>query len=200
MFTLVTSWYHEPDVARRAELLYCLNRNLQNPHIRQVWLLVEGEPDIPQHPKIRVKHFSRRPLFNDMFKLANVVKGLTILCNTDIYFDDTLAMVKHLKAHQCYALTRWDTTTQGKLQFYGKPHSQDAWIVNAPVAFSGGAYSPGKPGCDNKLAWELAEAGLTVSNPSKTIKAFHLHLTNLRRYTRSETVPGPYLSVQPTQL
>nr|MBI1231417.1 hypothetical protein [Cytophagales bacterium] len=200
MFTLITCWYHEPNMARRAELLYCLNRNLEHPLIKQVWLMVEGEPDIPQHPKIRVRYFKRRPLFIDMVKLANSLKGLAIIANTDIYFDDTLGMAKHLKSTQCYALTRWDARADGTLRFYNKEYSQDAWIVHAPLAFKGGAYSPGKPGCDNKFAWELAEVGLSVSNPSKTIKACHLHLTNLRRYTRSETVPGPYLTIQPTQL
>lgn len=200
MFTLLTSWYHEPHVARRAELLYCLNRNLEHPLITRIWLLVEGKTDVPHHPKIRVKHFNRRPLFKDLIKLANEQKGIAILANTDIYFDETLALAQFIKPHDCYALTRWDADQRNKLRFYGKDCSQDAWVFCPPMQMQGGDFSPGKPGCDNKLAWELAEAGLRVTNPSKTIRACHLHLTNLRRYSRTETVPGPYLTLQPTTL
>jgi len=198
MFTLLTSWYHEPHAARRAELLYCLNRNLEHPLITRIWLLVEGKTDVPHHPKIRVKHFNSRPLFKDLIKLANGQKGIMILANTDIYFDETLAMARFIQPHDCYALTRWEASKP--LRFYGKKCSQDAWVFRPPLQIMDGGYGPGKPGCDNKLAYELAEAGRRVTNPSKTIRACHLHLTNLRRYTPKETVPGPYLTLQPTML
>lgn len=198
MFTLITSWYHEPNAGRRAELLYCLTRNLEHPLIKQIWLLVEGDTDVPHHPKIRTKHFVHRPTFSDMIKLGNKQQGIVIMANTDIYFDETLALAQYIKPNDCYALTRWDLNT--KLRFYGKKCSQDAWIYRPKLNGIEGNYSPGKPGCDNHLAWELAEAGVRVTNPSKTIRACHLHLTNLRRYNRKETVPGPYLNLQPTVL
>ncbi len=200
MFTLITSWYHEPIVGRRAELFYCLNRNLEHPLITQVWLVVEGKPDVPSHPKIKTKHYGHRPLFSDMIKLANEQKGITIIANTDIYFDETLAMAKYLNPQHCFALTRWDANANGALKFYGKEYSQDAWLFHLPIKVTGANYPPGKPGCDNKLAWEMAQAGIKVTNPSKTIKACHLHLTNLRRYSQKETIPGPYLTIQPTLL
>jgi hypothetical protein len=198
MFTLITSWYHEPDTGRRAELLYCLTRNLEHPLIKQVWLLVEGEPDIPYHPKIRVRQVGHRALFKDLIKLGNELQGIVILANTDIYFDETLALAQFIKPNDCYALTRWDVNA--RLRFYAKKCSQDALIFRPKLKCIEGNYSPGKPGCDNRLAWELTEAGIRVTNPSKTIKAYHLHLTNLRRYSRHETVPGPYLTIQPTTL
>lgn len=200
MFTLITSWYHEPNAGRRAELLYCLNRNLEHPLITQVWLLVEGKPDVQHHPKIVAKHYAHRPLFKDMIALANELNSFAIIANTDIYFDDTLAMAKHLKPNQCFALTRWNADAKGGLKFYGKEYSQDAWLFKPPIKVTGADYPPGKPGCDNKLAWEMAQAGIRVTNPSKTIRACHLHLTNLRRYSHKETIPGPYLTIQPTHL
>lgn len=198
MFTLITSWYPEPNAARRAELLYCLNRNLEHPLISRVWLMVEGQAEVPHHPKIRVKNGAQRPQFKDLIKLANGQSGLILLANTDIYFDETLAMAQFITPNACYALTRWDVDT--KLRFYGRDCSQDAWIFRSPIKISGGNYTPGKPGCDNKLAWELAEAGNRVTNPSRSIRACHMHLTNLRRYNRQEAVPGPYLTLQPVFL
>ncbi len=200
MFTLITNWYHEPNSDRRAELLYCLNRNLEHPLITRIWLMAEGNAEVPHHPKIRVKHIAKRAKFKDMIQLANEQAGIVAIANTDIYFDETLEAAKFIKPHECYALTRWDVTSRKRLRFYGKCCSQDAWLLRPPIEMKGGDYSPGKPGCDNKLAWELAEAGLRVSNPSKTIKACHLHLTGLRRYTRKDAVPGPYLTLQPINL
>ncbi|CAN5354886.1 hypothetical protein BH09BAC1_BH09BAC1_24330 [soil metagenome] len=200
MFTLITNWYHEPDEARRAELIYCLNRNLEHRYIGCIWLLVEGKPEVPKHPKIRVRHFAYRPLFKDMITLANEQPDIVALANTDIYFDETLAMAQFIKPHECYALTRWDVDMRNALRFYGKKCSQDAWIFQPPLDITGGNYTAGKPGCDNKLAWEMAESGRRVTNPSKTIKSCHLHLTNLRRYSRAEAVPGPYLTLKPTYL
>jgi hypothetical protein len=200
MFTLITSWYHEPDAGRRAELLYCLARNLEHPLIKKVRLVVDGEPDIPYHPKIKVRQAGRRALFKDLIRLGNELQGIAILANTDIYFDESLAEAQYLKPNDCYALTRWDVTKARCLKFYGKECSQDAWIYRPKLRGIEGNYCPGKPGCDNRLAYELTEAGIRVTNPSKTIKACHLHLTNLRRYSRHESAPGPYLTINPTTL
>ncbi|WPT11388.1 hypothetical protein PSENEW3n2_00000826 [Picochlorum sp. SENEW3] len=58
----------------------------------------------------------------------------------------------------------------------------------------------GKPGIDNRLAYELLKAGYQVSNPSKSITSWHVHGTNIRDYSHLDVVPPPYAIVYPTTL
>jgi hypothetical protein len=59
----------------------------------------------------------------------------------------------------------------------------------------------GIAGCDNRLAYELQEAGFQVYNPSKTIQTFHLHDIPIRTFVENviERIPPPYLLLPPTE-
>ncbi|HEX6463612.1 MAG TPA: hypothetical protein VFZ98_04140, partial [Vicinamibacterales bacterium] len=54
--------------------------------------------------------------------------------------------------------------------------------------------------CDNRVAWEADRAGLIVVNPSRSIRAYHLHLTGIRRYTVAQRLSGPVRGVTPEAL
>ena len=53
--------------------------------------------------------------------------------------------------------------------------------------------------CDNKLAYELSQAGFEVLNPSRTIVTFHLHDVNIRTYVSENIyrIPPPYKLLPP---
>jgi hypothetical protein len=53
--------------------------------------------------------------------------------------------------------------------------------------------------CDNKLAYELSQAGFEVLNPSRTIQTFHLHDVNIRTYIGENIyrIPPPYKLLPP---
>jgi hypothetical protein len=60
----------------------------------------------------------------------------------------------------------------------------------------------GVAGCDNRLAYELEQAGFIVINPSLSIKTYHLHLTNIRNNINEVgqniiIIPPPYKMVIP---
>jgi hypothetical protein len=76
--------------------------------------------------------------------------------------------------------------------------SQDAWIFDTPLCDFPCNFYFGVPGCDNRLAWEASRAGLTLINPSRSIRAYHLHLTGVRRYSERQRVAGPTASVPAT--
>ena len=58
------------------------------------------------------------------------------------------------------ALSRWDTADTIKPKLYNRNDSQDVWVFKGPVKPELKANFPlGVPRCDNKLHFELQEAG-----------------------------------------
>jgi hypothetical protein len=58
--------------------------------------------------------------------------------------------------------------------------------------------------CDNKIGHLLEKAGYDVKNPSKTLRTFHYHTTNVRNYLDIvgfpiERIPPPYKIMPPTE-
>jgi hypothetical protein len=136
--------------------------------------------------------------YRDLFAHANLhlAGERAIIANADIFFDDTLAQLHHYDlTRKLLCLSRWDIQANGDARFFDHPASQDAWIFEAPIREFPCGFHLGVPGCDNRLAWEAANAGLCVSNPSRSIKANHLHLTGVRRYRECQRLFGPTLAV-----
>ena len=80
---------------------------------------------------------------------------------------------------------------------YNKNSSQDVWIFKGPIKPNLKADFPlGVPRCDNRLLYELQEAGYTVLNPAFSIKAYHIHKGQRELvYTEADNVyqiPPPY--------
>jgi hypothetical protein len=78
----------------------------------------------------------------------------------------TLGQLRRLDmTGRCLALTRHDVRPQGLVfQAGAAPISQDAWVWRAPLppTLSEIDFKLGKPGCDNRFAYELRRAGLRV--------------------------------------
>jgi len=74
------------------------------------------------------------------------------------------------------ALSRWDAADTIKPKLYNHNDSQDVWVFKGPVKQQLKADFPlGVPRCDNRLMYQLQEAGYKVLNPAFSIKAFHIH-------------------------
>lgn len=194
---LYINWYEDDNERRRAELLTCLQKNIDHPKITSIYCLTEKLP--LEHKKLKKVSIYNRPTYADMLQAA-VHDGIKIIANTDIYFDETLEKVYDLiTPNTCLALTRYDIINQrGQSKFHAAACSQDVWIFKTikPVQCS---FHMGKPGCDNRFAWELKQAGYKLLNPSKTIKTYHLHLSKKRNWDRRyDKVPPPYHTIQPT--
>jgi hypothetical protein len=157
-----------------------------------------------------------------MYKKPNEVN---IIANADIYFDETIGYAKKISEGECYALTRWELVNGRVVDFntrHGRPSppewSQDAWIFRGSIqpnkfdnvkALNESArvteiipFTLGIPGCDNKFCALLKERGVNVMNPSKTIKAIHVHQDSKRFYPSFKILSGikPHGHVKQTAL
>lgn len=157
-----------------------------------------------------------QPRFNELFDLCGE-DMLNVIANADIFFDqDGIDLLRSVAPgpRTCYVLSRWDVDKDGKATLWDHRDSADVWIFNGkPQGIDAGyyhnangevkAFTMGVAGCDNRLQWLIEMAGYKVFNPSKSIKAYHLHNVQWRSYLvnpdgtarggdKIERIPPPY--------
>jgi hypothetical protein len=203
---LFINWYQEERPARAAELLNCLHKNIGNKAID----FIVNISDVPVPDKRVINApYKDRLTFSDFFYCINQTiqpEDISIIANLDIFFDETIVHVKHMTRSMCYALSRWEIMPDGsknpqQVQTLGD--SQDVWIFKGRIRSMVHANFPlGKLGCDNRIAHEIKQAGYLITNPSKTIKAWHLHNSGIRNYdaVKRDVVPPPYHRIKPHHL
>ena len=205
MIHLFTCWYDAGNPVRQTELEECLRRNLANQHIKQVVLWKDSGSVPVRESKLLVCEKTRQPTFDDLFALANTIcagNDIAVIANTDIWFDDTVALAGNIGSNDCYALLRREEDCK-LLSWEGVPRedSQDAWIFRAPISLVNADFSPGRPSCDNALAYRFWKHGYDCSNPARSIHIHHLHASGLRNYnSENHRVPRPWLHLAPTVL
>lgn len=200
---LLVGLYVDASVARTEEFIECVRRNTSNEHIESITVFLEdsvssadAQARFPAlaHRKVRLVAHGQRLTYAQLFEYANRhFPGVgVIISNADIFFDETLALLEEEPlAGRMLCLSRWDETTDGTFRHFDNPASQDAWVFEPPVPQIAADFSLGKPGCDNRLAYEVERAGLLVLNPSRSVRARHLHNTAIRHYTQEERLFGP---------
>jgi hypothetical protein len=202
MLRLFTTLYHENDPVRRAEYAECLRRNLECSAVGEVCLLVEGEGlEWPESPKIRVRRIESRPTYGDYFQWIGEVAGpkdVSVVANADIWFDGSIgAAVGRLALRECYALARWDRDC-----LWDRNDSQDCWFFRGKVIGVLGDLQIGVVRCDNRILYELQQAGYRVLNPAFSIRANHLHAGERAEYGETEAhfIQPPYRYLWPHNL
>lgn len=209
---LLVGFYLDPSAARLREFLTCIERNAGNPRIAEVHVFVEQEID-PAHlvslypqlasPKVRLVVAGSRVTYHQFFDYANreLMGRRVIIANADIFLDRTLSRLDNYDLRGCLlCLCRWDLHTDGSWRLFDFESSQDAWIFQSPVPDFPCDFHLGIPGCDNRLAWEAEHAGLVVSNPSRSVRAYHLHASGIRRYLWEQRLTGNTLGVPSVDL
>ena len=132
---------------------------------------------------------------------------VNVLANSDIAFDETIALAKSIAPGECYALTRWEN---GVLYNAGY-QSQDVWIISGGPHDVDAPWPMGTPGIDNRLVHTIRGSGIVVNNPSKSIRCHHMHAVQWRSYLAEPTgklvaddkifrIPPPYDFVWPSEL
>jgi len=206
---LFSSQYPEANPIRAAELLTCLNTNLDNHFIDEVALLLEQAFLAPAvHAKQRTRTNDGRPKYNDfqswVQELPPLESDVTILANSDIYFDKSLiALAEALKPGQVAALSRWDVQPDGRAVLFERNDSQDAWVFKGPLRNVQADFPVGVPRCDNRFLYELKRAGYEVINPSYSVRAYHLHAGQRSEYKTEQLdhfVDPPYAYLWPHNL
>jgi SAM-dependent methyltransferase len=182
---LFYNYYVDENPQRRKEIDFCLKQNINNPLIDII--VLESEIN---------------PTFDFFIEKINLLSGendINIICNSDIFLDNTIQLVKNINKKEFYALSRYDWNNNSS-SFFDMANSQDTWIFRGKVDNVNANFQLGKLGCDNRIAHEFKMAGYTVTNPSKSIKTYHVHNSNIRRYTENERINGTYLFIKPTSL
>ena len=200
---MLTAFYEDAAPARREELLECVRRNVADETIEEIHLFLEEalSPEARSAlaaPKVRLVEHGGRATFRELFDHANAnLAGCRIaIANADIYFDGSLARLGGYDlSNELLCLSRWNVESNGSAWLFEHPDSQDAWIFEAPIRPFSCDFHLGLPACDNRVAWEAAQAGLVVSNPARSLRAYHLHLSHVRRYGEEQRLPGPTASL-----
>ena len=174
--------------------------------LRKCWAMNDAVFTDQTHP-------ADRPTFTELFRMCKPA-AFNIIANSDIYFsphtfdgfDD-----RWFDVRVCMALSRWDVLPNGEVKLHDHCDSQDSWIVYGGPHEVDAPFPMGVPGCDNALLYSLQVAGFKVSNPSKTIRTYHLHNSAHRTYLSDENghgrggkkmyrIPPPYAFAKPTEL
>lgn len=156
---------------------------------------------------------SGQPHMNELFDLCEDGM-LNVVANGDIFFDaEGIELLRNAAPgpKSCFALSRWDVDKEGNATLYDHSDSQDVWIFNGKPKGIDAGFKIGRPGGDNHLMWLIQQAGYKVFNPSKSIKAYHLHNVQWRSYLldpegkprgadKLDRVSGPFERLAPHAL
>lgn len=171
---LFVNLYDDPE--RMPEFEECLHRN-------------------SQLMRVHVVRQQQRPTFEQMFSKFRD-DAINIVANADIYFNETQWFVG-LRNDECWALTRYDAYSG---EFMNRRDSQDSFCFKGKIKPGNYDFTIGIGGCDNRLCFELQQAGYIVRNPSLTVKTFHMHKEEKRTWHGMPQVPGPYLLLYPESI
>jgi hypothetical protein len=175
-----TSIYHDTNRRRAAELKVCLEKNKKNKNFNLI-----------------VRNSNNRLKFSDFFEDITKHgddKGVNIICNSDIYFDDTILLTEQILENHVYALNRWDWHPYNDPIHYNMLGSSDVWVFRGIPRGIDGYFFLGNWGCDGRLGYEIVKAGYKLYNPSLSIKTVHFHHVNVHNYDLfNDQVCGPYM-------
>lgn len=175
-------YFLEDNSNRKPDIDLCLQKNLENRLYDTI--VVDAE---------------YTPTFSDIFSKINQIvndEDISIICNYNTFFDNTVNLTNHIKSNEMYALSRWNWINNNTISFSDTNSQQDAWVIRGKVKNVNGNFTVGKPGSDGRIAYEFQSAGYKVYNPSKSIKAYRLNISS--PYSEADRIHGQYLYIDPT--
>ncbi|MFH1358883.1 MAG: putative nucleotide-diphospho-sugar transferase [archaeon] len=120
---LIVQYFVCLDKERQKEYDACLKKNIENNHIKKIYLFLEEDinNDLTRNNKIEKVIIKKRMTFSDVFTFANKnLEGeIVAFANADIFFDDSLINLKKFdfdKNNFFMALTRYNLFDDGKMQ------------------------------------------------------------------------------------
>lgn len=192
-------YWNSENEQRNEEVINCINKNIRSNFFNNIFIFSSSkEPklDLPTIPCERVTY---------QFIFDNCISGINVFANSDMEFDESILLANNIKNSEFYALTRYEDDML--LHKHDDPYkgydSQDVWIWKDSCRIKNANFFLGLPGCDNKIAFIAESHGYTVKNPSKSIKTYHRHKTNVRDGTSadlSKRLPPPYKLVPITTI
>ncbi len=215
---LITQFFQHSNKKRFRELKECLQRNCLCPDIDQIILINEKDfsstwSSLHQSNKITQIISGKRLTYSDFLQYTykHIPQNVfTILSNADIYFTSLSDLWKINMNDRMFALLRWDDDTTGSKNatlFGPRADSQDTWIFLSDSILSRSwnwkdfQFQLGQPGCDNAFAGHILRYRFVLSNPSLSLKIYHLHNSNIRNYNKTDYIPSNlYVNIPPTYI
>jgi hypothetical protein len=203
---LFYNYYQDQNLRRGIEIDACCRKIAENKAIDNFFILREPHITVPVE-RFHAVDCSPRPLLSEIFNQVTVVsanRDCNIVLNSDCFLDDRdTAFIGNIGDREAYCLSRIEIRSAFPLRIRWfaerrrrKKHRddmQDAWIFRGKPSKDLWLEFPlGKPGSDNRLAYEFKNAGYQISNPASKIRLYHFHATQVRSYLASERVPLPY--------
>ena len=200
---------------RNRELKDCLKKNVDNPLINKIILLNEKiythkELGV-ESKKIKQINLSKRMTYKDVFNhiTGDHLKGYIIMCNSDIFFDETLSVIfnSDLK-NKKRVLTplRYEYHSKYKnlklCKIFGPTSgTQDTWIFHVEHNVSKKDrklfnINFGRHNCNSKVLYLLNMLGYELVNDPMTLKTYHHHKSKAREYD-TEPLSPPFLYILP---
>lgn len=216
---LIYQYFIHNNKERCNEIKYCLKQNVKLGLFKKIILLNEriytkeelglNNDEMKHIVQININH---RIKYNNVFYQTFMLnlRGYIVLCNADIFFDETIINVRKSCLSQTksvYTLIRFEYNNEKNLQdcklFYDtKGWSQDVWIYHTSQMSLNNDFIEktnfmlGLPGCDNRIAYIFTENGFRCINEPYNVKTYHYHKTQIRNYTIKDTIKPPYLYIK----
>jgi len=202
-------WYLDEDT--KENRLFCLNKNLENPHIDKIHIFCDSNAyadlynSIQKHNKIQVSLIAKRLSYYDWMQYANkhYEQDIKILANSDIYFDKTLALLskQSFNKHTLFFVTRKDLNKSGEIvgscDYYGdstRPtnplYSQDVWIYESPLKANPNAFDfeLGIENCDRLFKSNLSQEKIQTVNLFPKINAIHVDYRSIKNRAQYDLI------------
>jgi hypothetical protein len=213
---LIQQYFKHPTTRRAREIWTCLEKNIANPLFDRILLLNESaDLELPKSDKLVVRTVGGRMTYADVLRAIKSdlpANSFAVFANSDIWFDASLSVLWTLslaEKRMFLALLRWEDRGhpgEEPVLFGPRADSQDAWIlaketVDFDVSDDEFGFTFGKSGCDNAIAVSMLGKRCLVANPAYSLKAYHIHASNIRNYDPRDILYRPvYMHIDPTPI
>lgn len=195
---LVISFYNEINLTRIFELILCLLYNLENTNISKVHILYENKDNdsligslmnfiFDNISFIKCINITERPTFKILFDYCDKnIRGITIISNADIIYDDTLSKIKDMKRYHFLSISRknkivsdgsvkWEIISSEKTNNKKNIFSHDTWIFISPMKYIVSNHKHiGSFFCDIVMSFLLSKTNYKCYNLPYDINCFHI--------------------------
>lgn len=219
MVNLFFNLYLPEDAYRASELLTCFQANFSNRRVERLIVYFDRNLGLQvparEHGSVVTRLCDGRPTFSAMFADAGDLSSsddVNIICNSDcIVSERAVAFLRKIHRDHAYCCRRRELLSAIPLVFdRGREEHwrstvpncmHDAWCFRGkPRSGMDLAFSPGTPGCDNRIAYEFSSAGYKVAEVFESAPVYHLHRSLCRAYSSQDAVAGPYIYPRPVHM
>jgi len=211
----ITQFFKHEKSKRAAEIRKCLRENSKSRLIDKILLLNESPQEFPASSKIVEEVIGHRLTYQDVIERIYDIPDdvVVVFANADIFIDDnSWRDIWSLNLEDKFlALLRYDVSATwdvAEAKIFGpRADSQDTWVVRAldikkraKDSWNLG-FKFGKMGCDNLLALEMMKQKFLVSNPSQSLRTYHVHTSDVRNYNKTDVIEAPVFHyIQPSAI